>query len=137
MVILVCTSVISIVIHWKWPLRDGKKEENFQIMVKIGQFSIIKLYRKTQKPAFGPHFARTISWEPSLLLTNGKKQQFRTDLYFKIGLSCFLTPKMVGPPLALTHVYVQAGPLISPILIPLKNMTLYIVETSYLWLNTS
>ena len=33
-----------------------------------------------------------------MLLTNGKKQQFCTDLYFKIGLSRFLPPKMDGPP---------------------------------------
>ena len=58
-------------------------------MVKISHF----LYRKTPKPARGPHFARRISWEPSLLLTNGKKQQFPTDLYFKIDLSCFRPPK--------------------------------------------
>ena len=31
--------------------------------------------------------------QPSLLLTYGKKQQFRTDLYFEIGLNCFLAPK--------------------------------------------
>ena len=51
-------------------------------MVKISQFFIIDLYRKTQKSANGPHFVRTITWEPRLLLTNSKKQQFRTDLYF-------------------------------------------------------
>ena len=70
MVILVCNPEISIIDHWKW---THEWRENFQIMVENGQFSLIRLCRKTEKFAFRSHFAQTISWEPSLVLTNGKK----------------------------------------------------------------
>ena len=98
MVVLVCILVLSITIYWKTIQRDGKWEENCQNMLKNSTFFIIDLYRKIQKSANRPHFVRTISWEPSLLLTNGKKLQFRTDLYFKISLTCFLTLKKVRTP---------------------------------------
>ena len=51
------------------------------------------------KSVSGARFARTISREPSLLLTNSTKQQFCTDLNNRT--SCFLSPKNVQTPLAL------------------------------------
>ena len=88
-----CILVISITIYWKTTKRDRKWEENCKITLKISKFSIIDLYRKSQKSAKRPQLVRTISREPSLLETNGKKLLFPRDLFFKTSLTCFLTPK--------------------------------------------
>ena len=82
-------------------LRKHKKTcQNNKNVPKIAILSLILsmifIIRKYWDIAhFGrrPELWRNISWEPSLLETNGKKQQFCTDLYFKMSLSCFLTPK--------------------------------------------
>ena len=59
-------------------------------------WAIYEIIWKTPKSAFGPNFLKTISWEPSLLLTNGKKQQFCRYCHFKIFQSCFWPPSRLN-----------------------------------------
>ena len=83
-------------------LTNGKKQQfciDFYFQVSLSCFLTQKncptphlspyIIEKIQKSVCRSHFVRTISLELSLPLTNGKKQQFCTDLYFQTCLSCF------------------------------------------------
>ena len=68
---------------------------NSHFTTTLGAFFLIRMYRGIGIFTKWHQIAVNISRERSAILTNGKKRWNHARQYFKICLTCFLTPKKV------------------------------------------